>query len=120
MPTINITFIRVTVGIIVLLLSACANEPIKVDASRPVSKAVAKGAQIYGSNDYTPWAFGVCYGNRVNTPTQILAFARETCGDGRIELRDEDLIWNDCPVIQATRASFVCYPKGPRAPASGG
>ncbi|WP_419905656.1 hypothetical protein [Kiloniella sp.] len=120
MPTMKTLILRFTVGTFVILLSACANEPIKIDASRPVIKAVAKGAQIYGSNDYTPWAFGVCYGNRVNTPTQILAFARETCGNGRIELRDEDIIWNGCPVIQATRASFVCYPKGPKTSASGG
>ena len=111
---------RCMIGTFILLLSACANEPIKIDASRPVEKAVNRGAEIYGSNDYTPWAFGVCYGKSVNSPTQILAFARETCGDGRIELRDEDAFWNDCPVIQSVRASFVCYPKGPKAPASGG
>ncbi|MFD2206310.1 hypothetical protein [Kiloniella antarctica] len=120
MPIRNNVIIRYVVGIFVLLLSACANEPIKVGASRPVVMAVGKGAQIYGTNDYTPWAFGVCYGKSVNTPAQILAFARETCEGGRIELRDEDAFWNECPVIQKVRASFVCYPKGPKASASGG
>ncbi|KLN60233.1 hypothetical protein WH96_13705 [Kiloniella spongiae] len=101
-------------------LVGCANEPIKVEASRPVVKAVSKGAQIYGKNKYTPWGFGVCYGQSLNDPAQVLAFAKETCGDGRIELRGEDLLWNGCPMFQGARASFVCYPRGPRPSPVGG
>ncbi|WP_417453806.1 hypothetical protein [Kiloniella sp.] len=102
------------------VLSGCANEPIKVEASRPVINAVAKGAQIYGKNKYTPWGFGLCYGKSLNDPAQVLAFAQETCGDGRIELRGEDLLWNDCPMFQGARASFVCYPRGPKPSPVGG
>ncbi|WP_085904402.1 hypothetical protein [Kiloniella majae] len=104
----------------VVLLTGCANEPIKVEASRPVAKAVAKGAQIYGKNKYTPWGFGVCYGKNLNEPAEVLAFAKETCGDGRIELRGEDLLWNGCPMFQGARASFVCYPRGPKPSPVGG
>ncbi|OUS18622.1 hypothetical protein A9Q97_00675 [Rhodospirillales bacterium 47_12_T64] len=120
MPTVNNMFLRYVIGAVVMLLSACANEPIKVEASRRVSEAVAAGVKIYGKTEYSPWGFGVCYGKHVNMPEQILTFARQTCAGGRIELRDEDSFWNGCPVIQGVRASFVCYPQGPKAPASGG
>ena len=99
-------------------VTACANEPIKVNASKPVLEAVSQGQLIYGKNQYTPWGFGVCYGKRLNASKQVLSFAQESCGNGRIELRDEDQFWNDCPLFQAARASFVCYPKGPIAPGS--
>lgn len=102
------------------VLSGCANEPIQVEASRPVANAVAKGAQIYGKNKYTPWGFGLCYGKSLNDPAQVLAYAQETCGDGRIELRGEDLLWNGCPMFQGARASFVCYPRGPKPSPVGG
>ncbi|WP_162937994.1 hypothetical protein [Kiloniella sp. EL199] len=102
------------------LLAGCANEPVKVEASRTVADAVARGAQIYGQNKYTPWGFGVCYGRNFNNPSQVLAFAKETCGDGRIELRGEDLLWNNCPMFQGARASFVCYPRGPKFSPVGG
>ena len=120
MFTLNKNLTRLGVSLLLVGLSGCANEPIKVDASGPVNTAVSKSAQIYGTNKYTPWSFGVCYGTRLNTADQVLTFARETCGGGRIELRDEDIFWNDCPMFQGARASFVCYPKAPKAPASGG
>ncbi len=116
----NILKALVFPGLVLSVLAGCANEPIQIEASRKVTAAVDKGAQIYGKNEYTPWGFGVCYGKSLNTPQQVLEFARQTCKGGRIELRQEDLLWNDCPMIQGARASFVCYPKGPKVNPIGG
>ncbi|WP_157231056.1 hypothetical protein [Kiloniella laminariae] len=97
-----------------LLVSACANEPIQVEASRKVQAAVGQSLQTYGKNEYSPWGFGVCYGSQLNTPQEVLEFAQEICGTGRLEPRAEDLLWNGCPMFQGAKVSFVCYPKGPK------
>jgi hypothetical protein len=57
----------------------------------------------------------VCYNETIHTRSEIEAVARVACGDGTRAVRAwrVDQVFNDCPILKKTRASFVCVPARP-------
>ncbi len=52
----------------------------------------------------------LCYGTSVNSEADILAWAEEICGGGRLVLEDQNAFWNGCSVLQPTRVTYICDP----------
>lgn len=51
----------------------------------------------------------LCYGTRINTPEDIKAAAAENC-DGTLVFVEQDLLFNDCSVLQSVRVTYQCRP----------
>ena len=65
-----------------------------------------------------PTVVAVCYNGMVNTEADVLAEAALACPAGKLTLRDDDVLWTRCPLLQPQRANFICVPaKLPVAPA---
>ena len=98
------------------LLAACAVEPFAV--SPPPELVESLGVDPEAKPQVrrrweprsTPVVLSYCYSNQFNEPQQILEMARVDCEGGRLELREQDAIWNGCAVAQPIRVSYVCYP----------
>ena len=85
-----------------LALGACNTRPYQVQPAKAIARAVAPdGVRLVG----------ICYGNVVNTPEQVLDEARFVCGSEAVELRDTDIVWTPCGLLQPTRATFACVAK---------
>jgi hypothetical protein len=100
---------------IALALAACSTAPFKTGAQSgteiaPPAESEPVVARSRFDFDPTPWAFGLCYSELMNSPAELSAAARDVCPYGHIESRDEDVFWNDCALLQPRRATFVCYP----------
>jgi hypothetical protein len=52
----------------------------------------------------------LCYGTSVNSEADILAWAEEICGGGRLVLEDQNAFWNGCSMLQPTRVTYICDP----------
>ena len=50
-----------------------------------------------------------CYGTRINTPEDIKAAAVENC-DGTPVFVEQDMLFNDCSVLQSVRVTYQCRP----------
>lgn len=89
----------------VVVLGACAPRPYPVEPAQSLQRA------FDAAPDHAPGArlIGICYGNALNSPEEVLAEARFQCG-GDVELRDEDMIWTPCGLLQPVRATFLCTP----------
>ena len=60
----------------------------------------------------------VCYNGMVNSDADVLAEATLACPAGKLTIRDDDVLWTSCPLLQPQRANFICVPaKPPAAPA---
>jgi hypothetical protein len=65
-----------------------------------------------------PKVVAVCYNGMVNSDADVLAEAMFACPDGKLTVRDDDVLWTSCPLLQPQRANFICVPaKPPEAPA---
>jgi hypothetical protein len=65
-----------------------------------------------------PTVVAVCYNGMVNTDADVWAEAALACPAGKLTLRDDDVLWTRCPLLQPQRANFICVPaKPPEAPA---
>jgi len=65
-----------------------------------------------------PKVVAVCYNGMVNSDAEVLAEAMFACPDGKLTVRDDDVLWTSCPLLQPQRANFICVPaKPPEAPA---
>jgi hypothetical protein len=65
-----------------------------------------------------PTVVAVCYNGMVNSDADVLAEATFACPDGKLTVRDNDVLWTSCPLLQPQRANFICVPaKPPEAPA---
>lgn len=66
-----------------------------------------------------PTVVAVCYNGMVNSDADVVAEAALACPAGKLTLRDDDVLWTRCPLLQPQRANFICVPaKPPEAPAS--
>ncbi|MFQ5467548.1 MAG: hypothetical protein ACE5DS_05365 [Kiloniellaceae bacterium] len=82
-----------------LALGACNPRPYQVRPAKAIARAVGPdGVQLVG----------ICYGNVVNTPEQVMKEARFACGGDVTELRGTDIVWTPCGLLQPTRATFAC------------
>jgi hypothetical protein len=51
----------------------------------------------------------VCYGAAFNTSAEVKARARKLCPpDARLRYLGQDVLFNDCPLIQPARAVYRC------------
>ncbi len=50
-----------------------------------------------------------CYGTRINDPEEIKAAAEESC-DGRLVFVEQNLFFNECPLLQNARVTYQCQP----------
>ena len=50
-----------------------------------------------------------CYGTRINDPEEIKAAAEENC-DGRLVFVEQNLFFNECPLLQNARVTYQCQP----------
>ena len=65
-----------------------------------------------------PTVVAVCYNGMVNSDADVEAEATLACPAGKLTLRDDDVLWTRCPLLQPQRANFICVPaKPPEAPA---
>ena len=51
----------------------------------------------------------LCYGTRMNSPEDIKAAAAENC-DGTLVFVEQDLLFNNCSVLQSARVTYQCRP----------
>ncbi len=101
-----------------LAAGACSNAPYAVP---PPPELVEALGQVPGTEEERrrweprsePVVLSYCYNNRLNEPQEILALARRDCEGGRLELREQDAVWNGCAILQPVRVSYVCYPPKP-------
>ena len=47
----------------------------------------------------------LCYGGIVNSEADVLAWAEELCGDGRLLVENQNVFWNGCSVLQPWRVT---------------
>ena len=50
-----------------------------------------------------------CYGTEMNDQEEIKAVAKEAC-DGRLVFVEQDMFFNDCPLLQIARVTYQCQP----------
>jgi len=101
-------------------LAACTTvRPFPVDPSRPMVRALESGrdkmSDQTAASARMPTVVAVCYNGMVNSDEEIVAEAQLSCPTGRLTLRDDDRLWTRCPLLQPTRANFVCVPLEPPA-----
>ena len=63
-----------------------------------------------------PRVVAVCYNGMVNDDAEIVAEAMLACPAGKLTLRDDDVLWTSCPLLQPQRANFICVPAKPPEP----
>ncbi len=84
------------------------------ESDRPPAEAVSL-PRAGGEN---PWAtpirnvvVSVCYGRLFDSAAEVRATARKLCPAGaRLRLLGQDIVWNDCPLFQPSRAVYRCLP----------
>lgn len=64
-----------------------------------------------------PTVISICYSKVLNSSEQVLEEARFECADGQVTLREQDVLWTPCGLLQPRRATFLCTPA--RAPGEG-
>ena len=98
------------------LLGACALEPFPVTPPPEVVESIGldplNEPQVRKRWEprTSPVVLSYCYSNQFNAPQEVLEMARVDCEGGRLDLREQDAIWNGCAVLQPIRVSYICYP----------
>ncbi len=99
-------------GLAVLLLG-CSTEPYQIETTtNPPWKILSEEDLPALDPPLSDRAhrIALCYGTSVNSEADILAWAEEICGGGRLVLEDQNAFWNGCSVLQPTRVTYVCDP----------
>ncbi len=93
-------------------LAACSARPYKVSAPASLTRALELEREAAAEAERpVPRIVSLCYGKLLNTAEEVLAEARYECQDGEVTLRDTDLFWTPCGLLQPVRASFICTPR---------
>ena len=100
-------------GGLAALLLGCSTDPYRIEtATNPPWEMM--GAQELP--DLDPPLSGrahriaLCYGKSVNSEADVLAWAEEFCGGGRLVLEGQNAFWNGCSLLQPTRVTYICDP----------
>ncbi len=93
------------------VLTACGSLPYPTG----IPKSVERQLKPHTNKDGTakkgaPRVLSFCYSESINTPQQIMEEARLACEGGTVTLRDRDIFWTPCSVLQPRRATFICTP----------
>ncbi len=107
---------------VTLALAACTTtRPIPTTPSKIMVRAVQgdpeeQAARSPAAAAEQPRVVAVCYNGMVNDDAEILAEAVLACPAGKLTLRDDDVLWTSCPLLQPQRANFICVPEKPSEP----
>ncbi len=96
-------------------LAACSARPYMVSVPESLTRALESEQEAAAeAGRPVPRIVSLCYGKLLNTAEEVLEEARYECRDGEVTLRDTDLFWTPCGLLQPVRASFLCTlrPKG--------
>ncbi len=104
---------RVVVAcVLAAALAACSARPYKVSAPESLTRALEPEQEAAAeAGRPVPRIVSLCYGKLLNTAEEVLEEARYECRDGEVTLRDTDLFWTPCGLLQPVRASFLCTPR---------
>ncbi len=93
-------FVMRGLAVVGLLVGAGCSDPYPTTSPRIVDPET--GTAIAGLISF-------CYGTRINTPEDIKAAAAENCY-GTLVFVEQDLLFNDCSVLQSARVTYQCRP----------
>ncbi len=100
-------------GGLAVLLAGCSTEPYRIETTTNPPWEIMSEQQLPvldpPLSDRAHRIF-LCYGTSVNSEADILAWAEEICGGGRLVLEDQNAFWNGCSVLQPTRVTYICDP----------
>jgi hypothetical protein len=99
-------------GLAVLLLG-CSTEPYQIETTTNPPWKILSEEDLPALDpplSHRAHRIALCYGTSVNSEADILAWAEEICGGGRLVLEDQNAFWNGCSVLQPTRVTYICDP----------
>ncbi len=94
-------FIQVCAGIVCLGLAGCS-EPFPTGSPTVVDEDTGEPLDNLIS---------FCYGTEMNSPEEIKTVAEERC-EGRLVFVEQNMFFNDCPLLQIARVTYQCQPPG--------
>ena len=100
-------------GGLAALLLGCSTDPYRIETTTNPPWEKMRAQQLL---DIDPplsdraHRISLCYGKTVNSEADVLAWAEEFCGGGRLVLEDQNAFWNGCSILQPTRVTYICDP----------
>jgi hypothetical protein len=100
-------------GGLAALLLGCSTDPYRIETTTNPPWEMTGAQEL---PDLEPPLSGrahrifLCYGKSVNSEADILAWAEEFCGGGRLVLEGQNAFWNGCSLLQPTRVTYICDP----------
>lgn len=100
-------------GVGALLLIGCSTGPYRIETATNPPWELLRARDLpvldppLGDRAHR---IALCYGTAVNAEEDVLAWAEELCGGGRLVLEDQNVFWNGCSVLQPTRVTYICDP----------
>lgn len=96
-----------------VLLGGCSTAPYQIE---PITDPPWETKGELGLPELDPpmsaraHRISLCYGTSVNSEADVLAWAEEICGGGRLVLENQNTFWNGCSILQPTRVTYICDP----------
>lgn len=115
MPLLTLARAAAAAALTAVVLGACSQQPYPVTPAKAVQRALDRELARPASEREPGLGPGsrvvsICYSNLINSPQEVLAEAQYQCQDGRVTLREHDVVWTPCSLLQPVRATFVCTP----------